>query len=75
MIYRVALSEQAKQDLYAIYEYVAFTLLEPEIAKNLKNKIVDALKSLREMPCIYPIYQEEPLSFIVSSFWLGVLAI
>jgi len=60
MIYRVKLAEGAKQDLRDIYEYVAFTLLEPGIARNLKNRIVDGLKSLREMPCRYPIYDEEP---------------
>ena len=60
MIYRVKLAEQAKQDLRDIYEYIAFSLLEPGIARNLKNRIVDGLKSLREMPCRYPVYQEEP---------------
>ena len=60
MIYRVTLTEQAKQDLYDIYEYIAFSLLEPGIAGNLKNRIVDGLKSLREMPRRYPVYQEEP---------------
>jgi toxin ParE1/3/4 len=60
MIYRVKLAELAKLDLRDIYEYVAFSLLEPVIARNLINRIVDGLKSLREMPCRYPIYQEEP---------------
>ena len=60
MIYRVKLTEQAKQDLRDIYEYIAITLLEPGIARNLKNRIVDGLMALREMPCRYPIYQEEP---------------
>jgi len=60
MIYRIKLTEQARQDLRDIYEYVAFTLWEPVIAKNLKNRIVDGLKSLRELPCRYQIYQEEP---------------
>jgi len=43
-----------------IYEYAAFTLLEPGVARNLKNRIVDGIKSLREMPYRYPVYQEEP---------------
>jgi len=60
MTHRVKLTERAKQDLRDIYEYVAFTLLEPGVAKNLKNRIVDGLMSLREMPCRYPVYQEEP---------------
>ena len=60
MIYRVKLTERAQQDQRDIYEYVAFTLLEPGVARNLKNRIVDGIKSLREMPCRYPVYQEEP---------------
>ena len=60
MTYRVKLTEKAKQDLRDIYEYVAFSLLEPEIARNLKNRIVVGLQSLQEMPFRYPVYQEEP---------------
>ncbi|MCL2811805.1 MAG: type II toxin-antitoxin system RelE/ParE family toxin [Clostridia bacterium] len=60
MMYRVQLAEEAKRDLRDIYEYIAFSLLEPEIAMNIKQRIVDELKSLRQMPCRYPIYQEEP---------------
>ena len=60
MIYKVQLTEEAKQDLFDIYEYIAFSLLEPETAKNIKNKIVDGLNSLNEMPGRHPIYQEEP---------------
>jgi toxin ParE1/3/4 len=60
MTYRIKLTEQAQQDLRDIYEYIAFSLFEPVIAKNLKNRIVDRLNSLREMPQRYPIYQEEP---------------
>ena len=32
MIYRVALTEQADSDLRGIYEYIAFSLQEPENA-------------------------------------------
>jgi len=60
MIYKVQLTEQAKQDLRGIYEYIAFTLQEPRHARNLKQRIVDKLKSLDEMPLRYPLYQEEP---------------
>ena len=60
MIYKVQLTQQAKQDLHGIYEYIAFSLLEPEIAKKLKNRIVVGLNSLKEMPGRYPLYQEEP---------------
>jgi toxin ParE1/3/4 len=60
MTYKVQLGDEAKRDLRGIYEYVAFTLLEPGIARNLTRRIVDGLYSLNEMPERYPIYQEEP---------------
>jgi toxin ParE1/3/4 len=60
MIYKVQLTEQAKRDLRGIYEYIAFSLLEPGIAKNLKNRIVSELRSLKEMPGRCPLYLEEP---------------
>jgi len=60
MIYSVKLVEQAKQDLRDIYEYIAFSLLEPGIAENLINRIVNELRNLREMPCRNLLYQEEP---------------
>ena len=60
MIYKVQLSDEAKQDLRDIYEYIAFTLLEPLIALDLRHRIVSKLNSLGEMPERYPVYQEEP---------------
>ena len=60
MIYTVQLTEQAKQDLRGIYEYIAMSLLSPETAKNLVRRIVAALRSLQEMPNRYSVYQEEP---------------
>ena len=60
MIYRVQLTDEAKQDLYGIYEYIALSLLEPRIARNVKDRIVAGLWSLRQMPERYPLYQEEP---------------
>ena len=60
MIYKVQLTEEAKLDLRGIYEYIAYSLLEPMIAKNVKNRIVTGLKSLNKAPERYPIYQEEP---------------
>ena len=60
MSYKVQLSYEAKQDLRGIYEYITFTLLEPVIALNLRNRIVSKLNTLDEMPERYPIYQEEP---------------
>ena len=60
MIYKVQLTDEARQDLRSIYEYIAFTLLEPGIAEKIKGLIVAGLKSLSQMPERYPLYQEEP---------------
>jgi len=60
MIYKVRLTEDAKQDLRDIYEYIAFSLFEPITAASVKNRIVDALNSLKEFPERYPIHHEEP---------------
>ncbi|MCL2363404.1 MAG: type II toxin-antitoxin system RelE/ParE family toxin [Defluviitaleaceae bacterium] len=60
MIYRVLLAEQAKRDLRGIYEYFAFNRLEPRLGKKIKQRIVEKLKSLNEMPHRYPVYQDEP---------------
>ncbi|MCL2405871.1 MAG: type II toxin-antitoxin system RelE/ParE family toxin, partial [Defluviitaleaceae bacterium] len=54
------LAEQAKRDLRGIYEYFAFTRLEPKLGKKIKQRIVEKLNSLNEMPHRYPVYQEEP---------------
>jgi toxin ParE1/3/4 len=57
---RVSLTEQAKRDLRDIYEYIAFTLLEPGVAKKLMHRILQKLGMLGESSGNYPVYQEEP---------------
>ena len=60
MIYKVQLTDEAKLDLRGIYEYIAFTLLEPGTAKNIKERIIAGLKSLSHMPEKFALYQDEP---------------
>ena len=60
MKYKVQLGEQAEYDLRGIYEYIAFTLLEPSIALKHRNRIVAELKTLDENPERFALYQEEP---------------
>ena len=60
MIDKVQLTDEAELDLRGIHEYIAFSLLEPEIAKNVTQRIVAGLKSLTQMPERYPLFQEEP---------------
>ena len=47
-------------DLRGIYEYIAYSLLEPMIANNVVNRIMTGFKSLEKTLERYPIYQEEP---------------
>ncbi|MEA4923808.1 MAG: type II toxin-antitoxin system RelE/ParE family toxin [Syntrophomonadaceae bacterium] len=56
----VVYTEQAEHDLRNIFEYIAFSLLEPEIAKNQLRRIMDAIAKLNEMPLRYHIYEKEP---------------
>ena len=58
--WKVVYTEQAERDLRSIFEYIAFSLLEPEIAKNQSRQIMDTVAKLNEMPLRYPLYQKEP---------------
>ncbi|MCL2187272.1 MAG: type II toxin-antitoxin system RelE/ParE family toxin [Defluviitaleaceae bacterium] len=60
MIYNVKLTKPAKHDLRDIYEYIARTLLEPAIAKNVIRRIWNELKTLEHMPSRYVLHPEEP---------------
>jgi len=58
--WKVVYTEQAEQDLRGIYEYIAFSLLEPEIAKNQTRRIMDAVAKLNQMPLRYRLYEKDP---------------
>ena len=57
---RIKYSEQAFNDLQAIYEYIAFELLVPGVAANQVDRIMKSIKALSEMPMMYKAYEEEP---------------
>jgi len=59
-IWKVVYTEQAKNDLRDIYEYIAFSLLEPEIAKKLTKRIMETAEKLHEMPLRCRLYEKEP---------------
>lgn len=44
------IAEELFPDAKRIYEYIAFTLLEPEIAKKQAKRIMEAVAKLNEMP-------------------------
>lgn len=56
----VVYTEQAERDLRSIFEYIAFSLLEPEIARNQLRRIMEAVAKLNEMPLRYHLYEKEP---------------
>ena len=60
MKWEVLYSAQAKADLQCIYEYIAFSLSEPETAAGQVRAIMNAVRSLDEMPMRYRQYEDEP---------------
>ncbi|WP_018084325.1 type II toxin-antitoxin system RelE/ParE family toxin [Desulfurispora thermophila] len=58
--WKVVYTEQAENDLRGIYEYIAFSLLEPEIAKRQTKRIIEATAKLNEMPFRCRLYEKEP---------------
>ncbi|CCQ95285.1 Addiction module toxin, RelE/StbE family [[Clostridium] ultunense Esp] len=58
--WKVIYTEQAENDLRGIYEYIAFSLLEPEIAKRQTKRIMEAAAKLNEMLFRCRLYEKEP---------------
>lgn len=59
-LWKVVYTEQAERDLHSIFEYIAFSLLESEIAKNQLRRIMGAVAKLNSMPLRHPLYDKEP---------------
>ena len=57
---RIVYSYTARQDLRDIYEYIAFTLLAPEAARSMADRIMEAARSLADMPERRALYKDEP---------------
>ena len=60
MIFYVAYSAEARQDLRDIYEYIAYELLVPETATGQTERIMKAIRSLEQIPMRHRLYEEEP---------------
>lgn len=60
MSWNVIYTEQAERDLRDIFEYIAFSLLAPDAAKNQSKQIMDAIAALNEMPLRHQLYEKEP---------------
>lgn len=57
---KIVYTFQAQQDLKNLYEYVAYSLLAPDAARSLYQKIIQSVRSLETMPNRNPLYKEEP---------------
>jgi len=62
--YRVIYSPTAKEDLFGIYRYIAFDLLEPKIAADQVNHIRDCIRNLDVFPKKHQEVTWEPWSSI-----------
>ena len=60
MRWKVYYSDDALQDLQGIFDYISQVLLEPEIAAEQTNCIMDAADSLDSMPFRFRLYENEP---------------
>jgi len=60
--YNIEITEPAENDLYEIRSYIAEELLEPDIAKEMVNKIADAILSLEDMPLRNKVVADEKLT-------------
>ena len=60
MIFHVAYSAEARQDLRDIYEYIVYELLVSETAVGQTERIMKAIRSLEQMPMRHRLYEEEP---------------
>jgi len=58
--WQVQIAKHAEDDLRGIYEYIAFELLEPGVAKNLIERIEKRVSKLNNSPQSFAIYQKEP---------------
>ena len=60
MTYRIEMTEQAEKDLRDIFEYIAFSLLAPETAGKLLERLENRISALFQMPEHFKVYDLEP---------------
>jgi len=59
--YHIALVPKANDDILNIGDYIAFTLLEPDISKKIISGLRLAISSLEFFPYKFPLVQDEIL--------------
>ena len=57
---KIVYTNTAQRDLREIYEYIAYTLLVPNTAKAISEKIMREVRSLESLPERNPLYRDEP---------------
>ncbi|MGM9974830.1 MAG: type II toxin-antitoxin system RelE/ParE family toxin [Clostridiaceae bacterium] len=60
MSWKIIYSAKARQDLRDIYEYIAYNLCVPEIAKGQAQRIMNEIRSLDKIPMRHRLYDSEP---------------
>ncbi len=60
MMYSVKITNQAGEDLKAIYEYIAFELNSYENAEAQLSRLEENILKLNEMPYRFKAYEKEP---------------
>ena len=59
MTWNIRYSEEARQDLRSIYEYIAFELMVPDIAAAQFRRIMKSVRELDDMPFRFPLYKDD----------------
>lgn len=57
---KILYTDTARRDLREIYEYISYTLLVPDTAKAISEKIMREVRSLECLPERNPLYRDEP---------------
>lgn len=57
---KIIYTNTARHDLREIYEYIAYTLLEPDTAKAISENVMREIRSLENFPDRNPLYRDEP---------------
>lgn len=56
----VVYTHRARQDLFVLYDYIAYVLLSPEAARRTADRIAREVRSLSSLPERHPLYHDEP---------------
>ncbi|WP_050640275.1 MULTISPECIES: type II toxin-antitoxin system RelE/ParE family toxin [Clostridia] len=60
--YSIILTRRAKDDIIDIGDYITYTLLEPETARNFITGLRSAMGRLKELPERYPLVDDVVLA-------------